>query len=202
MADTTLSETDGRRRRREAGRLIAIDAAIDLTLEGHGPPTAEAVAERSGVSTASLFRYFENLDDLRYQSIVRFFERYDHLLEIPNIGEHALDRRIRTLCDSRISYYETVHPVSRLARARAVDIPELSHAVDRLRATLRDQIEQHFDRELAALRPKDRRERLAIIATTTSYETWDSLTREGLGRTAIRKAWFDTVDYLLRPRVT
>ena len=59
---------DGRRARRERGRSAVIDAAFALAEEGKIPLTTELVAERSGVSAASIFRYFDGLDDLQYQA--------------------------------------------------------------------------------------------------------------------------------------
>ncbi len=61
MAQIALSDetVDGRRARRERGRIAVSDAVIDLAFEGNANPTAEQVAKRAGVSVASLFRYFE-----------------------------------------------------------------------------------------------------------------------------------------------
>ena len=88
---------DGRRLRREHGRIAVVDAMIDLVLAGRTPPTTEEIAAHAGVSTASVFRYFDSLDDLRREGIQRYLERYDHLLDVPEIGEHDLDRRIAAL---------------------------------------------------------------------------------------------------------
>ena len=73
MTQTALSnETiDGRRARRERGRLAVSDAVIDLVGEGNTDPTSEQVAERAGVSVASLFRYFETLEELRQETLRR-----------------------------------------------------------------------------------------------------------------------------------
>ena len=58
-----------------------IDAAFALVQEGKIPLTTELVAERSGVSAASIFRYFDGLDDLQYQAYQRFRERYAPLVQ-------------------------------------------------------------------------------------------------------------------------
>ena len=54
----------GRRARRERNRTAVIDAMFELIAEGKVPPPAEALAERAGVSVSSIFRYFDNLDEL------------------------------------------------------------------------------------------------------------------------------------------
>ena len=46
--------TDGRRLRREHGRLVTLDATIDLILAGISPPTVEQIASEAGVSVACL----------------------------------------------------------------------------------------------------------------------------------------------------
>lgn len=190
-------KVDGRRLRREQGRLATVDALIDLVLAGHAPPSAEEIADRAGVSTASVFRYFESLDDLRRQGIRRYFERYDHLLEVPELGEHELSRRIATLVEARQRFYETIDPMARFARAQAFDVPDLDAALARLRATLTDQLSEHFAPELTALRPAQRRELLALVAALTSYESWEQLHRQGLDRLAVGRALRLGVERLL-----
>jgi AcrR family transcriptional regulator len=196
-----LGETgkvDGRRRRREQGRIAVVDAMIDLVLAGHTPPTAEQVATHAGVSTASVFRYFDNLDDLRRQGIQRYLERYDHLLDLPGIGEQGLAHRITTLVEARQRFYETIDPMARLARAQALAVPELDEALDRVRATLADQLREHFAAELEGLRPAQRHELVALVAVLTSYESWEQLRRQGLDRAAVGRAMRLGVDRLLR----
>lgn len=188
QATAKSEKVDGRRLRREQGRIAVVDAMIDLVLDGRTPPMADEIAVRAGVSTASVFRYFDSLDDLRRQGIQRYLERYDHLLGIPDIGEHELDRRIATLVDARQRFYETIDPMARLARSQALTVPELDETLGRVRATLTDQLSEHFAVELAHLRPARRREVLALVAALTSYESWEQLNRQGLDRAAVARA--------------
>ena len=189
--------TDGRRLRRLQGRLAVIDAMIDLVLEGHAPPQAELVAERAGVSLASVFRYFATLDELRHEAIGRYFERYSHLMSIPDIGEHSLTRRIDNLVRARAQYHETTEPMCRLARRQAAAVIEISDTLDRVRSTLSDQLSAHFCAELARLRPSGRRELVAVIAALTSFESWDLLYRAGLDRNAVNRALRQSLHRLL-----
>lgn len=194
-----VPKVDGRRLRREQGRTAVVDAMIDLVLDGRTPPSAEEIAERAGVSTASVFRYFDSLDDLRRHGIQRYLERYDHLLDIPDIGEHDLTRRVATLVEARQRFYETIDPMARLARAQALTVPELDEALGRVRATLTDQLSEHFVGELAAERPARRREVVALVAALTSYESWEQLHRQGLDRAAVARAMRLGVERLLTP---
>lgn len=188
MEQGTESKVDGRRRRREQGRATVVDAVIDLVLAGSAVPSAEEIAARAGVSTASVFRYFDSLDDLRRHAIQRYLERYDHLLDIPDIGEHGLGKRVANLVEARQRFYETIEPMARLARALALTVPDLDDALGRVRATLTDQLSEHFAAELDGLRPSRRREVVAVAAALTSYETWEQLCRQGLDRNAVGRS--------------
>ena len=194
----SAAPVDGRRARRERGRLAVIDAMIDLVLEGHAPPTAEQVCERAGVSEASLYRYVQTLDDLRRRAIARYFERHDHLMEIPDIGEHGLAHRIRAVVDARLRFYEITEPMAVMTRRQTAEVPELGDALRRVRATFVDQLAHHFDHELGSLRQPMRRERLAVLASLTSFESWQQLRSQGLDQAAtaraLRRALSDLLD--------
>ena len=79
----TNGGVDGRRLRRERGRDAVIDALFELLLEGSPTPKSDELARRAGVSEASVFRYFDSLDDLFLRAFQAFQERYAPLLTIP-----------------------------------------------------------------------------------------------------------------------
>jgi len=191
---------DGRRLRREQGRTAVLDASIDLVLAGISPPTVEQIAEQAGVSVASVYRYFATVDELRSAGIVRYLERYGHLMTLPDDGDHELDHRIGRLVDARLRFYETVEPVARLARRQAASSPETAATLAGVRATLADQLSQRFAVELDRLRPAARAERLATITVLTSFEAWDQMTELGLSRDAIGRAWRTHLRLLLDQR--
>ena len=56
--------------------MAALDAFIDLVLEGNLPPNPQQVAERAEISMATFFRYFENLNSLRYDAAARMLEHF------------------------------------------------------------------------------------------------------------------------------
>ena len=64
MAAITEPQVDGRRARRHRSRDLAVDALLDLLDEGVVRPTAQQVAERSGVSLRSIFRIFDDVESL------------------------------------------------------------------------------------------------------------------------------------------
>ncbi len=186
---------DGRRLRRERGRRRVVDAMIDLVLEHGTPPSADRITERSGVSQASLFRYFGTLEELRREGISRYFERFDDLIAIPAIGDGDLSDRIERFVAARDAFYGQTAPMGRLVRRQAGDVPALAETVERVRRSFADQVAQHFASELDVLDPTTRRRRIAALAAATSFETWEQLAT--LGPASRRTALAESVAALL-----
>jgi AcrR family transcriptional regulator len=189
---------DGRRARRERGREAVIDAMLDLILEGGAPPTTEAVAGRAGVSTASIFRYFDNLDDLRHQATLRFLERHAHLYEVPGLGEGPLPGRIDRFVEARVALHEAIEPIARVVRVRAPEHPHLAGTLDDTRRQLADQARTHFAPELADRPRASADDLVGLVATVTAFESWDHL-RHSLGRTRrqVTRSWESALRALL-----
>lgn len=191
---------DGRRARKERGRLAVTNAMIDLVFEGKIPPNAEQVAERAGVSVASIFRYFETLDDLRRATTETYFERYADLFEIPRIGEGSLPTRIDSFVSARVALYDTIEPIARLARLRASEHANLDETLHRVRASRSDQICRHYEIELRAFTPAARDDTIAIISTLTSFESWDQARHDHRrSTTQLRRAWATAIRKILTP---
>ena len=166
-----------------------IDAMFDLIVEGHLPPAVDQVARRAGVSTATIFRYFGTLDDLQQETVARFVERFDHLLEIERPGEGSATSLVRRFVDSRITLFSTVGPVMYLAWVRSLDQPRIAAAVRENRRRLRDATEEHF---ASALGPRSARRSGLVDAIDgmCSIESWVSLTRiHDRSPDEIRRAW-------------
>ena len=178
-------KVDGRRLRRLHGRQATIDALLDLILEGSAV-SAASVCDRAGISQATLFRYFESLDELRRAAISRYFERFDGLLAIAEFGEGSPGDRLRNFVAARDDFYTATAPISRFAHGQAAHVGELAQTIDRLRSTSADQIAQHFAPELLGLDQPTRLQRVAVIAAVTSFEVWDQL--EHLGHDGRRAA--------------
>ena len=181
---------DGRRARRERGRRAAIDAVVDLLHEGHVPMTASDIAERAGISAATLFRYFSTLDELQHEATDRFLDRHADLFDIPRVGVGPRRARVDRFTAARVALYEQIFPVARLSRARSFEHPHLATALHEVRVRLSHQIGEHFEAELTALAPAAAADVVALIATLTSFESWDQQ-RHDLERSSaqIRRAW-------------
>ena len=114
---------DGRTLRRERNRTAVIAALLDIVREGDLRPAASEIAERAGVSHRSIFRYFDDLDDLVRTAIDEAFARAHHLAEIADIGDGALDERIDRLVRGRLALFVEVDGAMQIARMRAPSIP-------------------------------------------------------------------------------
>jgi AcrR family transcriptional regulator len=115
------ADVDGRHARQIANRAAVARAALDLVQETGELPSAEAVAERAGVSRRSVFRLFDDREAL-LRSVVKLMQR-QVLDRFPppaphdgpgQVWTHHLDE-LRRLVAHRASIYEEVRPVCRLA---------------------------------------------------------------------------------------
>jgi AcrR family transcriptional regulator len=193
-AETVLS-VDGRRARRDRNRENVVDALLELYGEGHMRPSLDLVAERSGVSHRSVFRYFEDLDELDRVAIERFMERCAHLLEVPDLGDGTLASRIERLVDHRIALHEATAPVARVARMRAPTHPVLAENLVTNRAMLRSQLAIHFTAEFTAVGSAA----LITVSALTSMETIDLMMADD-DRESARSALISGLTQLLTTR--
>jgi len=191
---------DGRHARRDANRDKVVDALLDLFREGELAPSAAQVAERSGVSHRSVFRYFEDLDQLCRVSIERHAASVAHLLVIDDLGKGSLAERIDAMIDARLELYDAVAPIVRVTRVRAPFQPLLEERLAADRARLDRQVNQQFVDELSQL---DQHERNAIsraIQTMCSLDSVELLRHSNqLSRAETAEVLRTTLGRLLTP---
>ncbi|MFP4513931.1 MAG: TetR/AcrR family transcriptional regulator [Acidimicrobiales bacterium] len=198
MAEAVVEpESDGRRARRERNRTAVVDAMFELLTEGDVPPSVDDIADRARVSVSSIFRYFENLDDLQRQTIDRYFERFAPLFDVPST-DGDLDDRIAALVDARLTLYEAIAPLARLARVRAGDQPVIAASLAETRRFHGAQLRTHFAPDLVGLARAETDDRLDLVDTLTAFEAWDLLrdTRQR-SRRQIRRIWLTGVRAVL-----
>jgi AcrR family transcriptional regulator len=169
------TELDGRRARRGRNREAVVDALLALFREGVLSPSVANVAERSGVSLRSVFRYFDDLDEMGRIAIARHTQNVQHLFPLPKIGEGTREDRIHRLVDHRLALYEEVAPVVRATMLRAPFQPVVAAGLAERRAYLRGQIDEQFAPELAQLSDTDRFVVASAADALTSFETLEVL---------------------------
>jgi len=182
---------DGRRARRHRSRDLAVDALLDLLNEGVIRPTAQQVAERSGVSLRSIFRIFDDVESLNAAACARQVTRVRHLfIDVP--AEGSLDTRIDAVIAINGRLYESIAPVRRAALRTAPESPAVQEMLARARGWVRAEVERVFAEELAAAGDRDT---VNALELALSFEAWDQL-RAAQGLSATRTS--ATVTRLLR----
>lgn len=165
-----LETTDGRHARRERNRLMVVDAMLSLYGEGRLNPSSDEIAIRAGLSPRSLFRYFDDIDDLVRVAVARHYQRV-----LPNAALDTgvgapLEQRIARLIEQRMRLFEVIGYVGVVARLRAPFQPRIATELAAARAHWRDQLRQIFAPELANLASPRAEAVLAAIDVLTSFE--------------------------------
>jgi AcrR family transcriptional regulator len=163
---------DGRRLRRDRNRDAVVQALLALYNEGNLDPSTEEIAARSGVSARSLFRYFDDVDDLSSAAIAQQQENVRHLLPLNATADEPLADRIAALVRQRRDLFEAIESAATVSRLRA---PFHLVVADRLtegRSFLRQQILTLFAGDLAQMPPSVASARLAAADVVTSFESW------------------------------
>jgi TetR/AcrR family transcriptional regulator, regulator of autoinduction and epiphytic fitness len=194
------SPTDGRTLRRTRNRTSVITALLDMIREGDLHPAAAEIADRAGVSHRSIFRYFDDLDDLVRTAIDRAFSDAAHLARVPEIGVGTLDERIATLVDARLTLYRSVDGAMQLARMRAYSIPSIDEEIAGFAETFRRQLGEHFAPELAVHGHPAREFVVDAALVQTGYEAFSiHLRLLGSSHERMRAAWITGLATLLSP---
>ena len=126
-----MSADDGRRQRRERNREAVVQAVLELVREGELAPGAEAVAARAGLSARSVFRYFDDLDDLCRAAIAHQVALVRPILDHELASGGSLAERVTAVVAQRVDLFEAMGPIGTFARLRAPFQPLDRRATDR-----------------------------------------------------------------------
>jgi AcrR family transcriptional regulator len=185
--------------RRKRNRMSVINALLSMIREGDLHPAAADIADRAGVSHRSIFRYFDDLDDLVRTTIGQAFREVGALNTIPDIGKGELSDRIARFVDARLKLLEFVDRPMQLARARAHSIPSIDDQLSSVAELLRAQIQEHFEPELSKLDDDVRAAVVDAVLLLTSYDSYYGHIRIIHDDTAqLRASWNLSLARLLR----
>ena len=175
-----LQRLDGRRVRREQNVEAVVEAMLDLLGEGQLNPGAAAVAERSGVSLRSVFRYFDDMDSLTERAIARQMERAAQYFDLLD-ATGPVEERAAALARHRLVQHAALAPYARVAILRAgPEYPAVAQGLATRRDALRRQVEALFAPELDALDRPQRDEVLAALeARHLASRSWTSWSPTG-----------------------
>ena len=163
---------DGRNLRAEKNRKLVAEAFLKLLVDGESNPTAQTISKRSGVSTSTLFRLYEDLEALHVAVLTTRVEQLrEYFVDVPI--ELPLSERVRQLVNLRSSYYEKVGNVRRYAVARR----RVSKMVYKLLSMNEKRFYSHVQRLFAAEMSEleQAADVLLGIDSITSWESWERL---------------------------
>jgi TetR/AcrR family transcriptional regulator of autoinduction and epiphytic fitness len=167
----TVESIDGRTMRRNRNRAAVISALLTMIREGDLHPGAAEIAQRAGVSHRSIFRYFDDLDDLVRTAIDQAFTEAERLTAVPDAG-HDLAARAAAIVDARIALYEYVDGPMQVARMRAGSIPAIDEELALIAEQFRRQIADHFTPEMARSGADARGHLIDGVLVLTSYDSY------------------------------
>lgn len=166
---------DGRRLRREQNRAKVVDALLSLLADGNFEPSAVDIASRAGLSPRSLFRYFDDVDDLTGAAVEQHLSRVAALVDIDAAPGDPLAEKVEALARSRVRLWRSAAPGARVARLRAHRNELVAGALRRTRAELRHQLRELFAPELATMEPPVAEATLAAADVLCSFESVELL---------------------------
>ena len=168
---------DGRTARRDRNRDAVLDAVLDLFADGSLTPAPAEVAERSGVSLRSVYRYFDDMDALVRAAIARNLARMGGHFDLEDPGVGPLDDRVERTVAARLRLFDEIAPMARAALARAPQNPIIDERLQETRLLLRRQVEEMFAPELADLGDEARHDLVAAVDVLLELDAVDHLRR-------------------------
>ena len=194
------ADVDGRTARRDRNRDAVLDAVLELFSEDCLAPAAQDVAARSGVSLRSVYRYYEDMDELVRRAIARNVERSAPLFEVPGPDDGDLAHRIDVFVAARLALYEAMAPTMRAALLGARRSEPVRQQIDAARHRLLEQVRHTFRPELAALPAAARREVASAVDVLLGFDAAEHLRRHrGLSGPETRRTLVRAVSALLAP---
>lgn len=196
----TCYEPDGRKLRREHNRETIVSALLHLYDEGQIDVSAAAIANRAGLSERSLFRYFDDVDDLYRTACDAQFDRISLFADIDDFGRGSLTSKVEHFVDQRIRLFKKVGNIGRVARVHSHRVPPIKRQLSKGRKILRDQILHHFRDELASIERPERLAAIAAIDVLCSYESYELMRHDqGISDVATKSALTISVTKFLNP---
>jgi AcrR family transcriptional regulator len=166
---------DGRSLRRERNRQDIVDALLGLIENGETEISAALIASKAGLSERSIFRYFDDVDDL-YRSVCDLaFSKETEFALIDDVGVGSLDTKIENFVNQRVRIYTMNEKIAPAARSFAFKNPIIKNQLVFGRKLLRAQITLHFAKELSAFGKSQQQIATATIDALSTFETYDMM---------------------------
>ncbi len=191
-----IDHRDGRVRRGARNREKILDAVYDIVRSGESLPTAELVAQRAGVGERTVFRHFEDMEQLHIDMSKRVGDEVIPLVVKPIAAGGSIADRLHELVARRVKIYEHLAPFRRAARPARASSPIIREGHAQLDVAMRRSLRKALSPELVGL-TADSVEALDAIL---SFETWDRLrSNQRLGPIQSARVIEKTALVLLQP---
>ncbi len=171
-AGIDAASADGRHLRAQRNRDLVVDAILDLFEEGVADIDAATLAERSGVSVRSVYRYFEDREALVLEGVARHGQRLAEQLGLDLDLSAPLAERLEGFLAFRIDRYRRLERLIEVTRYLAYRLPEVADTFAQRRAWVRTQLVEVFAPELADRAPEERHRLLASLDVATDFDSW------------------------------
>lgn len=163
---------DGRNLRAEKNRKLVAEAFFELLEDGESNPTAQMISKRSGVSTSTLFRLYEDLEALHIAVLTARVEQLrEYFVDVPI--ELPLSERVRQLVKLRSTFYQKIGNVRRYAVGRRRASKLVDNLLSMNEKWFYSQIQRLFAAEMSE--SEQAADELLGIDSITSWESWERL---------------------------
>jgi AcrR family transcriptional regulator len=175
VTNTPSVSIDGRSLRRERNRQDIVNALLGLIENGETEISAALIASKAGLSERSIFRYFDDVEDL-YRSVCDLaFSKEIEFALIDDAGFGSLDTKIENFVNQRVRIYTMNEKIAPAARSFAFKNPIIKNQLVFGRKLLRAQITKHFAEELSAFDKSQQQVAVATIDALTTFESYDMM---------------------------
>jgi AcrR family transcriptional regulator len=158
---------------------------FELVKEGELRPTVADIARRAGASPRAVFNHFRDIETLRAAAVALQAQDEAQRLVRPISPSLPLERRLKIYVAQQARLLEAVTPFRRAANVFEPFSPQIAKGLRRARERTHMRIDKVFQRELAELKPAERRGLRAKLIVVCSWPSWDTL-RTALGFSAAR----------------
>lgn len=197
---TGVIAADGRNLRRARNRETIVAALLHLYDEGQIDVSASEIANRAGLSERSLFRYFDDVDDLYRAACDAQFDRISRFADICELGRGSLATKVERFVNQRVLLFKKVGNIGRVARAHSHRVPPIQRQLSKGRKILRNQMLRHFGDELAHMKRPARLAAIAGIDVLCSFESYELMRHDqGLSDNAVKSALAIALTKFLEP---
>ena len=114
----SITKVDGRRQRSSQSSDLIAQACIEIINEGNLNPTAKEVAKRAGVGTRTVFRQYEDMEDLHLRIHTIMKETFRHTIKEYEFKKTSLSDRVDELLSKLLSRYEASDNLIRITFIR------------------------------------------------------------------------------------